>query len=96
MYDRPTLPVSLSENSLLRYVSVDKAPSEEHLTGRSSKQSKRKGDRGGSPSHYSQLPSLQMEMLRQESLSTPSSESNSLYHVSVQPSKHGTSFVYLL
>ncbi|KAI1903157.1 hypothetical protein AGOR_G00024320 [Albula goreensis] len=69
------------ENSLLRYVSVDKAPSEEHLTGRSSKRSKRKGDRGGSPSHYAQLPStLQMELLRQESLSTPSSESSSLYH----------------
>ncbi|KAJ8347839.1 hypothetical protein SKAU_G00264280 [Synaphobranchus kaupii] len=71
---------SRRENSLLRYVSVDKAPNEEHLTGRSSKRSRRKGDRGASPSHYTQLPSLQMEMLRQESMSTPSSESSSLYH----------------
>ncbi|XP_061105093.1 connector enhancer of kinase suppressor of ras 2-like isoform X1 [Conger conger] len=71
---------SRRENSLLRYVSVDKAPAEEHLTGRSSKRSRRKGDRGASPSQYTQLPSLQMEMLRQESMSTPSSESSSLYH----------------
>ncbi|KAG5843704.1 hypothetical protein ANANG_G00153760 [Anguilla anguilla] len=81
-YEDPAKPrrESRRENSLLRYVSVDKAPTEEHFTGRSSKRSRRKGDRGASPSHYSQLPSLQMEMLRQESMSTPSSESSSLYH----------------
>ncbi|XP_036380847.1 connector enhancer of kinase suppressor of ras 2-like [Megalops cyprinoides] len=71
---------SRRDNSLLRYASEDKGPPEEHPTGRSSRRSKRKGDRGGSPGHYALLPSLQMEMLRQESSSTPSSDSSSLYH----------------
>ncbi|XP_035270784.1 connector enhancer of kinase suppressor of ras 2 isoform X2 [Anguilla anguilla] len=73
------------ENSMMCYVSKDKALPEEYLTGRSSKQdtgkrSKKKSEKGGRPSHYALLPSLQMEVLRQESLSSPSSDSTSLYH----------------
>ncbi|XP_030624516.1 connector enhancer of kinase suppressor of ras 2 [Chanos chanos] len=72
------------ENSLLRYVSEEKAP-EEYLTGRSAKRDtgkrgKKKSEKGGSPAHYALLPGLQMEVLRQESMSTPSSDSTSLYH----------------
>ncbi|XP_049318803.1 connector enhancer of kinase suppressor of ras 2 isoform X3 [Astyanax mexicanus] len=72
------------ENSMLRYVSEDKVP-EEYLTGRSAKRdtgkrTKKKSEKSGSPAHYSLLPALQMEVLRQESMSTPSSDSTSLYH----------------
>ncbi|XP_066555126.1 connector enhancer of kinase suppressor of ras 2 isoform X3 [Amia ocellicauda] len=80
------------ENSLLRYVSEDKVPPEEYMTQRSSKRdtgkrSKKKGEKGGSPSHYALLPALQMEVLRQESLSTPNPDS-SLYHTFQQSSLH--------
>uniref|UniRef100_A0A8C9SFA3 Connector enhancer of kinase suppressor of Ras 2 n=1 Tax=Scleropages formosus TaxID=113540 RepID=A0A8C9SFA3_SCLFO len=68
------------ENSLLRYVSEDQGPPEEYLTGRSSRRSRRKGEKSGSPSRYTLVPSLQMETMRQESVSTPSSDSTSLYH----------------
>ncbi|XP_072546288.1 connector enhancer of kinase suppressor of ras 2 isoform X4 [Salminus brasiliensis] len=72
------------ENSMLRYVSEDKVP-EEYLTSRSAKRdtgkrTKKKSEKGGSPAHYTLLPALQMEVLRQESMSTPSSDSTSLYH----------------
>uniref|UniRef100_A0AAR2JK16 Connector enhancer of kinase suppressor of Ras 2b n=1 Tax=Pygocentrus nattereri TaxID=42514 RepID=A0AAR2JK16_PYGNA len=72
------------ENSMLRYVSEEKVP-EEYLTSRSAKRdtgkrTKKKSEKGGSPAHYSLLPALQMEVLRQESMSTPSSDSTSLYH----------------
>nr|XP_015196987.1 PREDICTED: connector enhancer of kinase suppressor of ras 2 isoform X2 [Lepisosteus oculatus] len=80
------------ENSLLRYVSEDKAPPEEYMTQRSSKRdtgrrSKKKGDKGGSPSHYALLPALQMEVMRQESLSTLNPDT-SLYHTFQQSSLH--------
>ncbi|KAM9436372.1 connector enhancer of kinase suppressor of ras 2 isoform 3-T3 [Clarias gariepinus] len=72
------------DNSMLRYVNEEKLP-EEYLTGRSAKRdtgkrTKKKSEKSGSPSHYGLLPALQMEVLRQESMSTPSSESTSLYH----------------
>ncbi|XP_042286249.1 connector enhancer of kinase suppressor of ras 2-like isoform X10 [Thunnus albacares] len=65
------------ENSLLRFASEDKAPGEEFLLGRSLSQNRRKTERGGSPTHYTLVPALQMEV----SLSTSSSDSASLYHV---------------
>ncbi|XP_066521915.1 connector enhancer of kinase suppressor of ras 2 isoform X3 [Hoplias malabaricus] len=72
------------ENSMLRYVSEEKVP-EEYMTSRSAKRdtgkrTKKKSEKGGSPAHYALLPALQMEVLRQESMSTPSSDSTSLYH----------------
>ncbi|XP_023693739.1 connector enhancer of kinase suppressor of ras 2-like [Paramormyrops kingsleyae] len=70
---------SKRESSLLRYVSEDVAPPEEYLTSRSSRRSRRKGDKEG------QVPTLQMEVMRQESMSTPISDSSSLYHT-FQPS----------
>ncbi|XP_039601503.1 connector enhancer of kinase suppressor of ras 2 isoform X10 [Polypterus senegalus] len=79
------------EDSLLRYVSDDKIPQDEYLTQRSSKRdtgkrSKKKGDKGGSPSHYL-LPGLQMEIMRQESLNTPIPDT-ALYHTFQQSSLH--------
>ncbi|XP_063062417.1 connector enhancer of kinase suppressor of ras 2 [Engraulis encrasicolus] len=73
------------DNSLLRYVGEEKGSVEEYLTGRSAKGTGKRGRKGraektGSPSHYSLLPALQMEVMRQESMSTPSPESTSLYH----------------
>ncbi|XP_035482922.1 connector enhancer of kinase suppressor of ras 2 isoform X4 [Scophthalmus maximus] len=65
------------ENSLLRFASEDKAPAEDFLLGRSMSQNRRKTERGGSPTHYTLIPALQMEV----SLSTSSSDSASLYHV---------------
>ncbi|XP_038565307.1 connector enhancer of kinase suppressor of ras 2-like isoform X5 [Micropterus salmoides] len=65
------------ENSLLRFASEDKAPGEDFLLGRSLSQNRRKTERGGSPTHYTLVPALQMEV----SLSTSSSDSASLYHV---------------
>ncbi|KAM7374188.1 hypothetical protein PAMP_006862 [Pampus punctatissimus] len=65
------------ENSLLRFASEDKAPGEEFLLGRSLSQNRRKTERGASPTHYTLVPALQMEV----SLSTSSSDSASLYHV---------------
>uniref|UniRef100_A0AAZ3SEP2 Connector enhancer of kinase suppressor of Ras 2b n=1 Tax=Oncorhynchus tshawytscha TaxID=74940 RepID=A0AAZ3SEP2_ONCTS len=66
---------SRRENSLLRYVSQseDKAMPEEYLTGRSRKKSDK-----SSPAHYALHPALQMEV----SMSTSSSDSATLYHVS--------------
>uniref|UniRef100_A0A8D3AYB2 Connector enhancer of kinase suppressor of ras 2-like n=1 Tax=Scophthalmus maximus TaxID=52904 RepID=A0A8D3AYB2_SCOMX len=68
---------SRRENSLLRFASEDKAPAEDFLLGRSMSQNRRKTERGGSPTHYTLIPALQMEV----SLSTSSSDSASLYHV---------------
>ncbi|XP_048867326.1 connector enhancer of kinase suppressor of ras 2-like isoform X2 [Brienomyrus brachyistius] len=66
------------ENSMLRYVSEERVPSEERHT-RSGRRVKRKGEKSGSPGRYTLLPSLQMEVRRQESMSTPSPDSPSLY-----------------
>ncbi|XP_037604851.1 connector enhancer of kinase suppressor of ras 2-like isoform X2 [Sebastes umbrosus] len=68
---------SRRENSLLRFASEDKPPMEDFLLGRSLSQNRRKTERGGSPTHYTLVPALQMEV----SLSTSSSDSASLYHV---------------
>nr|XP_033504109.1 connector enhancer of kinase suppressor of ras 2-like isoform X10 [Epinephelus lanceolatus] len=65
------------ENSLMRFASEDKTPGEDFLLGRSLSQNRRKTERGGSPTHYTLVPALQMEV----SLSTSSSDSASLYHV---------------
>ncbi|XP_010780228.1 connector enhancer of kinase suppressor of ras 2-like isoform X5 [Notothenia coriiceps] len=65
------------ENSLLRFASEDKAPGEGFLLGRSLSQNRRKTERGSSPTQYTLVPALQMEV----SLSTSSSDSASLYHV---------------
>ncbi|RXM98671.1 Connector enhancer of kinase suppressor of ras 2 [Acipenser ruthenus] len=80
------------ETSLLRYVSEDKVSQEEYLTQRSSKRdtgkkSKKKGEKGGSPIHYALQPGVQMEMMRQESISTPIPDT-SLYHTFQQSSLH--------
>ncbi|XP_041088900.1 connector enhancer of kinase suppressor of ras 2 isoform X4 [Polyodon spathula] len=80
------------ETSLLRYVSEDKVSQEEYLTQRSSKRdtgkrSKKKAEKGGSPSHYALLPGVQMEVMRQESISTPIPDT-SLYHTFQQSSLH--------
>lgn len=75
--------VNNTENSMLRYVGEDKPGAEEYAIGRSSsRRSRRKNDKGGSPAHYALVPALQMEMLRQESVSTPTSDTSSIYHVS--------------
>lgn len=65
-----------AENSLLRFASEDKGPGEDFLLGRSLSQNRRKSDRGGGSTHYTLIPALQMEV------STSSSDSASLYHVS--------------
>uniref|UniRef100_A0A672Q938 Connector enhancer of kinase suppressor of Ras 2 n=1 Tax=Sinocyclocheilus grahami TaxID=75366 RepID=A0A672Q938_SINGR len=67
------------ENSLLRYVSDEKAAV---LAGRSMKRDtgKRGKKKSGSPTHYTLLPTLQMEVLRQELMNTPNPDSTSLYH----------------
>ncbi|XP_046906407.1 connector enhancer of kinase suppressor of ras 2-like [Hypomesus transpacificus] len=69
---------SRRENSLLRFVSEDKASVPEYLTaGRSLGQSRKRSDKAGSPAHYALVPALQMEV----SMSTSSSDSASLYHM---------------
>ncbi|KAL9866969.1 connector enhancer of kinase suppressor of ras 2 isoform 3-T3 [Geothlypis trichas] len=78
------------ENSLLRYMSNEKIGQEDYMFQRNSKKdtgkkSKKKGDKSSSPSHYSLLPSLQMESLRQEVMGTPGPES-ALYHTFQQSS----------
>uniref|UniRef100_A0A8D2PAU3 Connector enhancer of kinase suppressor of Ras 2 n=1 Tax=Zosterops lateralis melanops TaxID=1220523 RepID=A0A8D2PAU3_ZOSLA len=78
------------ENSLLRYMSNEKIAQEEYMFQRNSKKdtgkkSKKKGDKSSSPSHYSLLPSLQMESLRQEVMGTPGPET-ALYHTFQQSS----------
>ncbi|XP_041892378.1 connector enhancer of kinase suppressor of ras 2 isoform X5 [Corvus kubaryi] len=78
------------ENSLLRYISNEKIGQEDYMFQRNSKKdtgkkSKKKGDKSSSPSHYSLLPSLQMESLRQEVMGTPGPET-ALYHTFQQSS----------
>lgn len=70
-----------AENSLLRFASEDKTPGEDFLLGRSLSQNRRKAERGASPTHYTLVPALQMEV------STSSSDSASLYHVRLRPFK---------
>ncbi|KAL0162652.1 hypothetical protein M9458_042048, partial [Cirrhinus mrigala] len=59
----------------------DKAGTEEYHTGRRSsrRSSRRKNEKGGSPAHYALVPTLQMDMLQQDSLATPTSETSSVY-----------------
>uniref|UniRef100_A0A8C8AVQ4 Connector enhancer of kinase suppressor of Ras 2 n=1 Tax=Otus sunia TaxID=257818 RepID=A0A8C8AVQ4_9STRI len=78
------------ENSLLRYMSNEKIGQEDYMFQRNSKKdtgkkSKKKGDKSSSPSHYSLLPSLQMDSLRQEVMGTPGPET-ALYHTFQQSS----------
>uniref|UniRef100_A0A4X2L2G7 Connector enhancer of kinase suppressor of Ras 2 n=1 Tax=Vombatus ursinus TaxID=29139 RepID=A0A4X2L2G7_VOMUR len=78
------------ENSLLRYMSNEKIAQEEYMYQRNSKKdtgkkSKKKGDKSNSPTHYSLLPSLQMEALRQDVMGTPVPETT-LYHTFQQSS----------
>ncbi|XP_014189000.1 connector enhancer of kinase suppressor of ras 2 isoform X5 [Haplochromis burtoni] len=65
------------ENSLMHFESEDKTSHEDFLLGRSLSQNRRKTERGASPTHYTLVPALQMEVSR----STSSSDSASLYHV---------------
>ncbi|KAM6098755.1 connector enhancer of kinase suppressor of ras 2 isoform 6-T6 [Theristicus caerulescens] len=81
---------SRRENSLLRYMSNEKIGQEDYMFQRNSKKdtgkkSKKKGDKSSSPSHYSLLPSLQMDSLRQEVMGTPGPET-ALYHTFQQSS----------
>ncbi|XP_057275574.1 connector enhancer of kinase suppressor of ras 2 isoform X6 [Pezoporus wallicus] len=81
---------SRRENSLLRYMSNEKIGQEDYMFQRNSKKdtgkkSKKKGDKSSSPSHYSLLPSLQMDALRQEVMGTPGPET-ALYHTFQQSS----------
>ncbi|XP_010831137.1 PREDICTED: connector enhancer of kinase suppressor of ras 2-like, partial [Bison bison bison] len=76
---------SRRENSLLRYMSNEKIAQEEYMFQRNSKKdtgkkSKKKGDKSSSPTHYSLLPSLQMDALRQDIMGTPVPEAT-LYHL---------------
>ncbi|ELW67571.1 Connector enhancer of kinase suppressor of ras 2, partial [Tupaia chinensis] len=81
---------SRRENSLLRYMSNEKIAQEEYMFQRNSKKdtgkkSKKKGDKSNSPTHYSLLPSLQMDALRQDIMGTPMPETT-LYHTFQQSS----------
>ncbi|KAM9042182.1 connector enhancer of kinase suppressor of ras 2 isoform 2-T2 [Megaptera novaeangliae] len=78
------------ENSLLRYMSNEKIAQEEYMFQRNSKKdtgkkSKKKGDKSSSPTHYSLLPSLPMDALRQDIMGTPVPEAT-LYHTFQQSS----------
>ncbi|XP_064413315.1 connector enhancer of kinase suppressor of ras 2 isoform X2 [Latimeria chalumnae] len=78
------------ENSLLRYMSDDKIAQEDYMMQRSNKRdtgkrSKKKGDKSSSPTHYALLPGAQMDVMRQESLSTPIPDAT-LYHTFQQTS----------
>ncbi|KAM9577929.1 connector enhancer of kinase suppressor of ras 2 isoform 2-T2 [Trichechus inunguis] len=78
------------ENSLLRYMSNEKIAQEEYMFQRNSKKdtgkkSKKKGDKSTSPTHYSLLPGLQMDALRQDIMGTPVPETT-LYHTFQQSS----------
>ncbi|XP_051956238.1 connector enhancer of kinase suppressor of ras 2-like [Xyrauchen texanus] len=80
------------ENSLLRYVSEEKAgPEEYHIGSRSSRRSRRKSEKGSSPAHYALVPALQMDMLQQESLATPTSETSTVYLTFDRSSMHSRS-----
>ncbi|KAI4883872.1 hypothetical protein NFI96_020904, partial [Prochilodus magdalenae] len=75
------------ENSLLRYAGEEKAGPEEYMIARSSsRRSRRKNEKGSSPAHYALVPALQMEMLRQDSVTTPTSDTSSIYHTFDQSS----------
>ncbi|XP_066104797.1 connector enhancer of kinase suppressor of ras 2 isoform X3 [Saccopteryx bilineata] len=81
---------SRRENSLLRYMSNEKIAQEEYMFQRNSKKdtgkkSKKKGDKSNSPTHYSLLPSMQMDTLRQDIMGTPVPE-NTMYHTFQQSS----------
>ncbi|XP_059576841.1 connector enhancer of kinase suppressor of ras 2 isoform X6 [Alligator mississippiensis] len=81
---------SRRENSLLRYMSNEKIGQEDYMFQRNSKKdtgkkSKKKGDKSNSPSHYSLLPSLQMDSLRQDVMGTPGPDTT-LYHTFQQSS----------
>ncbi|XP_017514928.1 connector enhancer of kinase suppressor of ras 2 isoform X3 [Manis javanica] len=81
---------SRRENSLLRYMSNEKIAQEEYMFQRNSKKdtgkkSKKKGDKSNSPTHYSLLPSLQMDALRQDIMGAPVPETT-LYHTFQQSS----------
>ncbi|XP_051969946.1 connector enhancer of kinase suppressor of ras 2 isoform X3 [Xyrauchen texanus] len=70
------------ENSLLRYISEEKAAdmAARSMKRDTGKRGKKKSEKSGSPTHYALLPTLQMEVLRQESMNTPNPDSSSLYH----------------
>ncbi|XP_067401122.1 connector enhancer of kinase suppressor of ras 2 isoform X2 [Emydura macquarii macquarii] len=81
---------SRRENSLLRYMSNEKIAQDDYMFQRNSKKdtgkkSKKKGDKGNSPGHYSLLPSLQMDSLRQEVIGTPGPDTT-FYHTFQQSS----------
>uniref|UniRef100_A0A8C8VQB6 Connector enhancer of kinase suppressor of Ras 2 n=1 Tax=Pelusios castaneus TaxID=367368 RepID=A0A8C8VQB6_9SAUR len=81
---------SRRENSLLRYMSNEKIAQDDYMFQRNSKKdtgkkSKKKGDKSNSPSHYSLLPGLQMDSLRQEVIGTPGPETT-FYHTFQQSS----------
>nr|XP_025043372.1 connector enhancer of kinase suppressor of ras 2 isoform X4 [Pelodiscus sinensis] len=81
---------SRRENSLLRYMSNEKIAQDDYMFQRNSKKdtgkkSKKKGDKNNSPSHYSLLPSLQMDSLRQEVIVTPGPDTT-YYHTFQQSS----------
>ncbi|XP_050792446.1 connector enhancer of kinase suppressor of ras 2 isoform X2 [Gopherus flavomarginatus] len=81
---------SRRENSLLRYMSNEKIAQDDYMFQRNSKKdtgkkSKKKGDKSNSPSHYSLLPSLQMDSLRQEVIGTPGPDTT-YYHTFQQSS----------
>uniref|UniRef100_A0A674JZ26 Connector enhancer of kinase suppressor of ras 2 n=1 Tax=Terrapene triunguis TaxID=2587831 RepID=A0A674JZ26_9SAUR len=83
---------SRRENSLLRYMSNEKIAQDDYMFQRNSKKdtgkkSKKKGDKNNSPSHYSLLPSLQMDSLRQEVIGTPGPDTT-YYHVSKNNKMH--------
>ncbi|XP_029139686.1 connector enhancer of kinase suppressor of ras 2 isoform X4 [Protobothrops mucrosquamatus] len=77
------------ENSLLRYMSNEKIAQEDYMFQRNNKKDtgkkSKKKDKNNSPSHYSLLPNLQIESLRQDSMSTPGPETT-LYHTFQQSS----------
>ncbi|XP_029139685.1 connector enhancer of kinase suppressor of ras 2 isoform X3 [Protobothrops mucrosquamatus] len=80
---------SRRENSLLRYMSNEKIAQEDYMFQRNNKKDtgkkSKKKDKNNSPSHYSLLPNLQIESLRQDSMSTPGPETT-LYHTFQQSS----------
>uniref|UniRef100_A0A669F024 Connector enhancer of kinase suppressor of Ras 2 n=1 Tax=Oreochromis niloticus TaxID=8128 RepID=A0A669F024_ORENI len=55
---------SRRENSLMHFESEDKTSREDFLLGRSLSQNRRKTERGASPTHYTLVPALQMEVSR--------------------------------
>ncbi|XP_062867267.1 connector enhancer of kinase suppressor of ras 2 [Trichomycterus rosablanca] len=75
------------ENSLIRYVGEDKPMPDEYVIGRSSsRRSRRKNEKGSSPARYALVPAHQVEMMRQDSITTPTSETSSIYQTFDQSS----------